>query len=358
MASVDELLAAARAQQSPLVSLLEGAATGFARAQQGDLERVRQLIALQEHRQEMEFQAQQRQELQALISQKNESDIKAAHRGVAGPPRPVTPQQKMERSFQVGPSGGVTETVSFKEAAPASGAGLYTPEQARALGATDDVVKAFPGGVPKDALSRTAASRTSAARGEAAGFGQAQKLRKEFIDRPEVKDYVIVSTNVGAMDAMLEKALTGGAENKVAVDQALISLYNKLTDPTSVIRESEYARTPENLPVVNRITAAIEKVGEGGAGLTDDDRKALVDGAKVIAEERKRQFDRSSREYGQLASRFGIDPSLVTGTLSELSKPGGRVEDLQRQLKDRGNGGDIEAKKAALRAKLKLSGGR
>lgn len=145
-------------------------------------------------------------------------------------------------------------------------------------------------------------------------------LRKEFINRPEVKDFILVRTNVNAMDSMLNSAKEGNWSNLSTLDQALITMYNKLTDPTSVVRESEYNRTPENIPTVNRIVGAIEKVNSGGAGLTLEDREALVLGAKIISTERGKQYKETRDNYTILSNKYGIDPSLVTGTLSEFKE--------------------------------------
>lgn len=145
----------------------------------------------------------------------------------------------------------------------------------------------------------------------------ATRLRQEFINRPETKEYVLVNTQVKSMDSLLNKALKGDINNKVALDQALITMYNKLTDPQSVVRESEYARTPENLPIINRLNGAISKVNRGGAGLTDDDRKALVWGAKVIANERGGTYNNTMQGYAELSGEYGVDPKLVVGGLGQ-----------------------------------------
>lgn len=144
-------------------------------------------------------------------------------------------------------------------------------------------------------------------------FRNSTQTRTEFINRPEVKEYTTINTQVKSMDALLKNALSGDMNNVVALDQALITMYNKLTDPQSVVRESEYARTPQNLPIVNRISGAIEKLKKGGAGLTNDDRQALVQGAKVIAEERGKTFNTTLERYNNLANKYGIDPELITG---------------------------------------------
>lgn len=144
-------------------------------------------------------------------------------------------------------------------------------------------------------------------------LSNASRIRQEFIKRPEVEDFTTVSTNVAAMESLLNDALTKKDKTSyLAVDQGLITMFNKLTDPQSVVRESEYARTPQNLPVVNAIVGAIGKLQEGGAGLTDEDRKALVEGAKIIQAERGKQYNQTLQEYTDLANQYGLDVNMVT----------------------------------------------
>lgn len=148
-------------------------------------------------------------------------------------------------------------------------------------------------------------------------FTRASKIREEFINRPEVKDYVMINTNVKSMDSLLKKAKEGGMNNKVSLDQGLITMYNKLTDPSSVVRESEYARTPENLPLVNRFNGAFQKIEQGGAGLTDSDREALVWGAKVIADERGKTFNEARAAYKDLSKDAKVKESSVLRDFKE-----------------------------------------
>ena len=142
------------------------------------------------------------------------------------------------------------------------------------------------------------------------------KIREEFLNRPEVKEYVEINTQVRSMDSLLKKAKSGSVENKVALDQALVTMYNKLTDPQSVVRESEYARTAANLPLTNRFAGALQKLEQGGAGLTDSDREALIWGAKVIADERGRTFNETRQGYVDLAEEYEIGESLITRGLT------------------------------------------
>lgn len=146
-------------------------------------------------------------------------------------------------------------------------------------------------------------------------INNAGELRKEFINRPEVKDFQTVKTSIKSMESLLKSALSGNSANLTALDQGLITMFNKLTDPQSVVRESEYARTSGDLPLINRITGAIDKLKAGGAGLTNEDRQALVLGAKIIGNERGVASNIQRTNYSKLAQEYGIDPKFVTSTI-------------------------------------------
>ena len=163
-------------------------------------------------------------------------------------------------------------------------------------------------------------------------MGNSTRIRQEFLNRPEVKDYVLVKTKASQLDALLKSALSGNQNNKIALQQGIITLFNKITDPQSVVRESEYARTPENAPVVNRIIGAWQKLQQGGAGITNDDLKAIVIGAKILANESGKIYQGTLDEYKTLASDLGIDENLITRGIQEHKDwdvSQGQVEELR-----------------------------
>lgn len=137
------------------------------------------------------------------------------------------------------------------------------------------------------------------------------ELRKEFNQRPEIKEMNTVMPKFAALDKAMEESRVTG--NKVAADQAMITLFNKMTDPNSVVRESEYARTPQNLSLINRLKGKIAKVQQGGAGLTDEDRKAILSMAKQFKVAYQDTFNTVANEYTDYAKGFGIDPEMVIG---------------------------------------------
>ena len=319
MANVQELIQALEAKrpQSPFAQVLANIGVGMQSAQQQSLSRTMKLMALDKARREAEQQAQMQKEFQAAIAGRQENQIKQAHASVAGTPKPVMPAQKLEVEWKQGEKGELSrtfktagvkeETFTAREYAdPVTGRmkiGKWSASRGLLKSPGDEFADLpKPGGIPGENLKVS------------------NDLRQEFINRPEVKEYVTIGTQVKSMDSMLKNALDGNLDNQLALDQALITMYNKLTDPNSVVRESEYARTPENLPTINRISGSIQKLASGGAGLTNADRKALVLGAKIIANERGNEFNRARKGYVDLSNKMKLDSSLVTGTLPEFNE--------------------------------------
>lgn len=164
---------------------------------------------------------------------------------------------------------------------------------------------------PDDISAKEVAKSAAQYGGDMATSDRAMSLRKEFQALPTVQEYQTIKNQVSSMDALLNES-PKFTESRVALDQGLISIFNKITDPTSVVRESEYERTPQNLSLANRFTGALEKLKSGGAGLTQEDRRALVFGAKIVANSRGKGYNDVLSNYDTLSGRFGVDPTLVT----------------------------------------------
>lgn len=133
-------------------------------------------------------------------------------------------------------------------------------------------------------------------------------LRKEFDARPLVKDYNTVRLQVARMDEALDEAKD--TDTFVAVDQALITIYNKMLDPTSVVRESEYARTNEDAALVNRIKAQGIRTVLGGR-LTETERQAIVRMARRFADRHKELYNEDAQRYRRYAEDAGVNPDRV-----------------------------------------------
>ena len=137
----------------------------------------------------------------------------------------------------------------------------------------------------------------------------AHNIRQELKANPIVRDYQDVGGRFQVMQSALEESKT--TKNMVATDQALITLFNKMTDPQSVVRESEYRRTPEDIGLINRIKGKAQKILSGGAGLTQDERNALVSMANKFYNVYQKRYDETVSDYEKLAKQSKIDPNLI-----------------------------------------------
>lgn len=151
-------------------------------------------------------------------------------------------------------------------------------------------------------------------------------MRKEFTSLPEVKGHVEISSQLQRLEKAMEENKRGGS--KVAVDQALITILNKMLDPSSVVRESEYARTPGDLAFLNRMRGKIEKLKTGGAGLADEDRAAIADMARNFAAVSQSMYEEQANYYGGLAERYGYNPENVVRLGGVKKKPIGAVSEM------------------------------
>lgn len=147
-------------------------------------------------------------------------------------------------------------------------------------------------------------------------------LRKEFNALPEVKEYNETMPKIKSMQSAFEASKK--TKNFVAIDQALITLYNKLTDPTSVVRESEYARTAQNIPLINQIRGKAEKVLRGGAGLTGEERKALMDMAMLMQRGYEEIRTKRLNEYRGYGAQGGLESDFLQDATGNMPQKVGR----------------------------------
>jgi len=163
---------------------------------------------------------------------------------------------------------------------------------------------------------------------------------KEFRADERIKNFQIIERSEKGMQAALKKALQPGEKSKIASDQALGVLFQKMLDPTSVVRESEFARTPEGASLMSRITAQIPKLLEGGLAIEDDDRRALVDMAQTLLDQAKVSANAAFDEFSVRADEIGLNKKIVFGGRKrfdiQLGQQQFTPEQIDAELKRRG----------------------
>lgn len=94
--------------------------------------------------------------------------------------------------------------------------------------------------------------------------------------------------------------------------QAIITSFNKILDPTSVVRESEYDRTAAGQSLLNRLQGKYDNIVAGGAGVT----LSTLEEAQKIAEEYLKGAQNSIVQQNiraqEMATAFGLNPDFVT----------------------------------------------
>lgn len=135
------------------------------------------------------------------------------------------------------------------------------------------------------------------------------ELRKEFMGLPNVKgapEMVRQLENIASAEAELDKT-----KNFAGLDQTIGVTFQKMLDPTSVVRESEFARSAQASPVINRIKGKIDQVAAGGIGWTNEERRALIKEAKRLKNQAQSLYNMSRRDYTELSRTYGLNPSNV-----------------------------------------------
>lgn len=107
--------------------------------------------------------------------------------------------------------------------------------------------------------------------------------------------------------------------------QVIVNAFNKLMDPNSVIRESEYARTPEWQSIINQMEWKIEQISKGWAWLTYANLKWLVDLSNQLAAWYKQQQNELALLIKNNADTYGLNINniLPISVIESLNNPNG-----------------------------------
>ena len=183
----------------------------------------------------------------------------------------------------------------WSEIKDVGGESLYTPEQ------SNKMAKAYA----KDPS------------GTKENLKQASVLRKEYQSHEIYSNHQTVMKSASQMEAALKRSRDGTEASRLASDQALGVLFQKMLDPTSVVRESEYARTAEGAAALSRLKAILPQLLKGGLAISDGDRQALFDMADDFLKISKEKMAEHNTRYSALAKGYEVDPSLVIESRTE-----------------------------------------
>lgn len=108
--------------------------------------------------------------------------------------------------------------------------------------------------------------------------------------------------------------------------QAIITSFNKILDPTSVVRESEYDRTAEGQALLQRLQGKVDNFAKGGAGVAIQTLKEATDIANEYLKKSKASIDTENQRSIQFATQFGLNPDFVTSSGYSPNSGGSTVQ--------------------------------
>ena len=130
---------------------------------------------------------------------------------------------------------------------------------------------------------------------------QASNLRKEFSGQ---------STLFKVQDDAYGRIVASASKPSAAGDLALITSYMKVLDPTSSVREGEFA-TAQNSGSVPQKIVALQNQVFNGQRLTPEQRADFVGKAKDLYKDAADKQLKVNDRYGKLATRYGVSPEDV-----------------------------------------------
>jgi hypothetical protein len=126
------------------------------------------------------------------------------------------------------------------------------------------------------------------------------------------QEYTKAAAPYKAMQEAMSSIFASAKEGSPAGDIALVTQFRKLLDPTSVVRETEFAQTAEAGGLITRLQTEVDKLSGGGV-VTQDTRDEIVRLSRNLmraadAYERRRREDIDYR-----ADKYGLDKKAIYG---------------------------------------------
>jgi hypothetical protein len=117
-----------------------------------------------------------------------------------------------------------------------------------------------------------------------------------------------INRQVNIMEVGLKAARRG---DLAAGSQAVLVTFQKILDPTSVVRESEYARSAQGQALIARMEGAIEQLQKGGAGVPVSELEKFAQVAREMAQGTRGHLNATKERIGKVADRYKIPRELV-----------------------------------------------
>jgi hypothetical protein len=138
-------------------------------------------------------------------------------------------------------------------------------------------------------------------------FGAIRQLRNDYTR--ETAAARTVQQQLALMKSSLQAVKSGSA---AAGSQGVLVTFQKILDPTSVVRESEYARSGSGLSLLSQIEGSWDRIVQGGAKVPVHELEKFVTLSEAFAKNQKAFADQSWSQVDAIAKKYNLDPSMIT----------------------------------------------
>jgi hypothetical protein len=200
--------------------------------------------------------------------------------------------------------------------------GTYYEQAARALGYKSGALAPTSARPAIEAKARelagTQAGAVTSGRGEAAANVPLSTPQRFQATKDLTEQWTKASADRREMErqfSLMQSGLSRFDADPIGASQAVLVTFQKVLDPTSVVRESEYARSPAGLALLDWLEGKYEQYKRGGVGVPKPILAEMVKTAEAFLNDAnmKSALDNVRQRVHETAISYEIDPRLVLG---------------------------------------------
>lgn len=120
-----------------------------------------------------------------------------------------------------------------------------------------------------------------------------------------------IERQFGLMDSAMNDINTGKAKDLNATSQAILVTFQKILDPESVVRESEYARSPQGQAMIEALKGYVNRISQGGPGVTPQSLQEFHRVAQTFRDRSMQSLNAERARVEAHAKRFNLPMELV-----------------------------------------------
>lgn len=161
---------------------------------------------------------------------------------------------------------------------------------------------------------------------QTAKAGFLRQMKKDVESNVSIKAYNQAARYVGLINTVVDdinNRIKSGelAPNRIATDQFVLNLWNRVQEPGSVTRIEEFRTTAQGEPIINRLSGLIQKIKSGGAGITIESMNEIKRLANIVGSQLTKDANIDVESYRQLTKEAlpGIDENSLDSVARRFS---------------------------------------